>query len=71
MLQAKKEQYKILNRVNNFLEKLCSGNGQQKLFTTSTNTYKRNKIDVDITSDDNDTDFVYVNPGISRSKLFE
>ena len=71
MLQAKKEQYKILNRVNNFLEKLCSGNGQQKLFTTSTNTYKRNKIDVDINSDDNDTDSVYVNPGISRSKLFE
>ena len=28
--QANKEQHKTLNRVDNFLEQLCSGDGQQK-----------------------------------------
>ena len=34
---------KILNNVENLLEQLCSGNGQQKSHTASNNTYKGRK----------------------------
>ena len=57
MSQANKKKQNILNRsqktlnnAENFLEKLCSGNGQHKLCTEITNTYKRNKNNVDLTS---------------------
>ena len=66
-----KEQHETLNRVNSLLEQLCSGNRQQQFYTASSYTYKRNKSDVDITSEYNDTDSVYVKPGVSGSKLFE
>ena len=69
--RANKEQHNTLNRVNNFLEHFCSGNGQRQLYTASTNTYKRNKMEVCITSEYNDTDSVYVKPGVSSSKPFE
>ena len=48
-----------------------SGNGQQQLYTASTNTYKGKKIDVDITSEYNDTNYVYTKPGVPSSKPFE
>ena len=41
--QSNKEQHKILNKVENFLEHFCSGSGQHQLYTASTNTYKRKK----------------------------
>ena len=53
LCRANKEQYKTPNRANNFLEQLCYGNGQQQLYTASTTTLKRKKIDVDITSEYN------------------
>ena len=65
------EQHKTLNKVNNLLEQLCFDHGQQQFYTTITNTYKRKKIDVDITSEYNNTDYVYVKPGVSGSKPFE
>ena len=69
--QSNKKQHRTLNRVDNFLEQLCSGYGQQKSYTASTNTYKRKKIDVDITGEDNDTDYVYVKTSVSKSKPYE
>ena len=60
-----------MNRVNNLPAQLCSGNGQQKFYTANTNTYKRKKMDVNITSGYNDADSVYVKPGVSSSKPFE
>ena len=50
---------------------MCSGNGHQQLYTASTNTYIRNKIDLDVTSEYNYTDPVYVKPDVSSSKPFE
>ena len=69
--RANKKQQKTLNRVENFLERLCSVNGQQKSYTASTNTYKNKKTYVGITIKDNDTDSIYVNPGVSSRKPFE
>ena len=71
LCRANKEQQNTLNRVDNFLVQLCSVNGQQKLYTASNKTYKSNKTYVDIASEYNDTDYVYVKPGISSSKPFE
>ena len=71
MRRANKEHHKTMNRVNNLPAQLYSGNGQQKLYTASTNTYKRKIMDVDITSGYNDTDSVYVKPGVSSRKPFE
>ena len=67
--QTNKEQQKTLKRVNNFLGQFCPLNGQQQSYTASNNNFKRKKIDVDITGED--TDYVYVKPGVSNSKLFE
>ena len=64
LCRANKEQYKTLNRFNNFLEQLCFGNGQQKQYTESTNTYKRNKKYVDINREYNYTGSIYVKPGV-------
>ena len=33
--RTNKEQHMTMNRVNSLLEQLCSGNGQQKLYTAS------------------------------------
>ena len=71
VLQANKEQHKTLNRVDNVFEQFCSGDGQQKSYTSSTKTYKRKKTDVEITGEENDTDSVYVKTGISSSKPSE
>ena len=71
LCRANKEQQKTLNRVDNFLGHLCSGNGQQQLYTASNKTHKSNKTYVDIKSEYNDTDSVYVKTGVSSSKPFE
>ena len=71
LFRANKEQQKTLNRVDNFIEQLCSRNWQNQLYTTSTNAYKKKKTDVYLTSEDNDKYFVYVKPGVSNSNPFE
>ena len=53
------------------LEQLCSGNGQHQSYTASTNTYRRKKTDVDLTSEVNNKYSVYVKPFVSSSKPFE
>ena len=70
MNQANKEQHKNLNRVENFLENSCSGDEHQQSYTASNNTYKRKKTDVDITGEENNTDFVYGKHCVSGSKPF-
>ena len=71
LCQEIKEQYKTLNRVDNFIEQLCSGNEQQQFYTAINNTYKRNKTYIEITSEDNDAYYVYVKYGVLSSKPFE
>ena len=71
LCQANKEQHKTLDRVDNFIEQLCSRYGQQKLYTASTNTYKGKKTYVYITSEDNDTYYTYAKTGVSSSKSSE
>ena len=68
--QVNKEHQNILNIAENFLEQLCSGNGQQKLYTATTNTYKRKKTDVDLTGESNNKYYVYVKLGVSSNKPF-
>ena len=53
------------------LEKLCSINGQQKIYTASTNTYKSNKHNVYLTSKYNNKYYGCVIPGISRNQQLE
>ena len=60
-----------MNNVESLLEHLCSGNGQQQLYNASINTYKMNKHNVYLTSEDNNKDYVCVKPGISRSQKLE
>ena len=55
---------KTLHNIDNLLEPLCYGNGQQKSYTASTNTYKRKKNNAYITSEDNNKYYVCVKPGI-------
>ena len=69
--KGNKEQQKTLNRVDNFPEQLCSGNGKQKLYNTSNNTYKSKKTDVEIKIEDNVTYSVYVKPGFQAVKLLK
>ena len=69
--QENKKQHKTLNRVENFLEQLWYVNGKQKSYNASTNTYKISKTDVDIKSEDKDTDYINVKNDVSSSKPFE
>ena len=71
LYEANKEQHKTLNRVENFLEQLWYVNGKQKSYNASTNTYKISKTDVDIKSEDKDTDYINVKNDVSSSKPFE
>ena len=68
--KSNKEKNNTLNIVKNCFEQFCSRNGKQKPFTTSTNTYKSRKTDLDITIEDKDTDYVDVKPDVSSSKCF-
>ena len=62
---------KTPNNAENFLEQLCSGNGQQNIYTESTNTYKRKKQNSDLTSEDKIKYYVCVKHVISRSQQLE
>ena len=53
------------------LEQFCSGDGQNQSYTACTNTYKRKKNNVDLTSEDNNKGYVCDKHVISRSQQLE